>query len=230
MSTSEQLAELEQLDQRRKQLEEELAAIHGRARGDAELRRLEQQQAALEQRLLQVASTTRQLELEVATLQGRRKDHERAIYDGSVRHVADLQRRQHELEMLKAKISQQEDAELARLEEQEQVQAELIDARGRVEERRRGVDQQRDRDRQRQPQVEVELQQTAEARATNAAALPAAAVQLYQRTAARRHPAVVQARQGTCSGCRLPLPARLLQELRQGKLVTCENCERILVL
>lgn len=230
MKLAETLAAIEALDRRRADLEAEVEAGRRRAQGDPELRQLDSRQQELTGQERSRASGLRQLELEVAELASRVKSHERAIYDGSVRHPADLQRRQHELQTLRSRIASLEERELAEMESQEALQGEIVELTGRAEARRRLVDGQLEQDRSGQPQLAAELGVVAAERDQLAGELPAAALRLYTRTAARRSPAVARVVAGTCSGCRLPLPPRVLEELRRDQLVNCETCERILLL
>src|ERR1035437_10047768 len=169
-------------------------------------------------------------EQEVAELAGRVKSHEKAIYDGSVRHPADLQRRQHELETLRVKIQGLEETELSQMEAQEQTSAELVEVRAQLIEREQEVERLRAADRANAPKLAAEILAGEEERRQLAESLAPSQLRTYERTVARRRPAVAKVVNGTCSGCRLPLPSRLLQEARQDQLVTCENCERILLL
>jgi predicted nucleic acid-binding Zn-ribbon protein len=143
----ETLAAIEALDLRHAELlsQQEQAAV--RAKTDPTVRQMRQRRAGLEGLSQQQASSLRQLELEVAELRDRVKTHEKAIYDGSVRHPADLQRRQHELQTLAGKIGEFEETELAQMEAQEQTTQELRAVTSELAEREREVEQQRVADR-----------------------------------------------------------------------------------
>ena len=55
--------------------------------------------------------------------------------------------------------------------------------------------------------------------------------ELYERIALRRRPAVVQVTRGICTGCRVDIPPQTFVDLQSRKrVVTCERCQRILVL
>jgi predicted nucleic acid-binding Zn-ribbon protein len=226
----ETLAAIEALDLRHAELlsQQEQAAV--RAKTDPAVRQLRQRRAELETLSQQQASALRQLELEVAELRDRVKTHEKAIYDGSVRHPADLQRRQHELQTLSDKIGQFEETELGQMEAQEQTARELTEATAELADRERVVEQQRATDRDNASPLAAELISLDEERRQLADGLAPSVLRIYERTAARRAPAVAKVVAGTCTGCRLPLAPRLLQEARQDHLVTCENCERILLI
>jgi predicted nucleic acid-binding Zn-ribbon protein len=226
----ETLAAIETLDLRHAELlsQQEQAAV--RAKTDPTVRQLRQRRAGLETVSQQQASSLRQLELEVAELRDRVKTHEKAIYDGSVRHPADLQRRQHELQTLAGKIGEFEESELAQMEAQEQTARDLSEVTSELGERESEVEQQRAADRGNAANLTEELAAVDEERRQLAEGLAPSVLRIYERTAARRRPAIAKVVGGTCSGCRLPLAPRLLQEARQDHLVTCENCERILLI
>lgn len=230
MKLVETLAAIEALDLRHAELlnQQEQAAV--RAKTDPAVRQLRQRRAGLETLSQQQASGLRQLELEVAELRDRVKTHEKAIYDGSVRHPADLQRRQHELQTLAGKIGEFEESELTQMEAQEQTARELSDLISELAEREHEVEQQRASDRGNASNLAEELVAIDEERRQLAEGLAPSVLRIYDRTAARRHPAIAKVVGGTCTGCRLPLAPRLLQEARQDHLVTCENCERILLI
>jgi predicted nucleic acid-binding Zn-ribbon protein len=226
----EALAALEALDLRHAELlgQQEQAAV--RAKTDPTVRQLRQRRAGLEALSQQQAFGLRQLDLEVAELRDRVKSHEKAIYDGSVRHPADLQRRQHELQTLAGKIGEFEETELTQMEAQEQTARELSELTSELAEREREVEQQRAADRGNASSLAEELASVDEERRQLAEGLAPSVLRIYERTAARRRPAIAKVVGGTCTGCRLPLAPRLLQEARQDHLVTCENCERILLI
>lgn len=230
MKLVETLAAIESLDLRHAELlsQQEQAAM--RAKTDPTVRQLRQRRAELDGLSQKQASALRQLELEVAELRDRVKTHEKAIYDGSVRHPADLQRRQHELQTLAGKIGEFEEAELVQMEAQEQTARELTEAISELAEREHVVEQQRAADRDNASTLAEELAAVDEERGQLADGLAPSVLRIYERTAARRRPAIAKVVAGTCTGCRLPLAPRLLQEARQDHLVTCENCERILLI
>jgi predicted nucleic acid-binding Zn-ribbon protein len=226
----ETLAALEALDLRHAELLSQQEEAASRAKTDPTVRQLRQRRAGLEAQSQPQLSALRQLELEVAELRDRVKSHEKAIYDGSVRHPADLQRRQHELQTLSSRIGEFEETELVQMEAQEQTMTELSEVTSQLAAREREVEQQRAADRGNASKLAAELVAVAAERRRLADGLAPSVLRIYERTAARRRPAVAKVVGGICTGCRLPLAPRLLQEARQDQLVTCENCERILLL
>ncbi len=230
MKVAEALAAVEALDLRRQALLDQQEQAAQRAKTDPTVRQLRQRRAALDAQAQHQASQLKQLELEVAELADRARAHEKAIYDGSVRHPADLQRRQHELETLRVKIQGLEESELGQMETQEQTSSELSEATSQLAHREQVVEELRAADRRNAASLAGDLASVEDERRRLAESVTAAQLRTFERTAARRRPAVAKVVGGSCSGCRLPLPSRLLQEARGEELVTCENCERILLL
>jgi predicted nucleic acid-binding Zn-ribbon protein len=229
VSDSQRLFDLQELDHRLELLRTERDAADRRAAVDPEQRALGRRVQELRASLSQLASRLRQEELEVEELRERAASHERAIYGGSVRHPAELERYQHEIRMLKERISAAEERELAAMEEQEQMEADLRAAEAAAGVRAAELERLRSEDARRRPGLEQELDAAEAERAELAAQLGPAPLRLYAATAPRRRPAVVRIDGGVCSGCRLPVAHRVVEEARAGRLVTCENCERILI-
>jgi predicted nucleic acid-binding Zn-ribbon protein len=227
---AELLAELAEAERRLQALLEEVEAVTRRAGPDAVLEGLVKQRQERELALRQNSSALRQLELEAASLRARATSHERALYDGTVRHPADLQRRQHELDSLRGQMDVLDARQLEQMELVENDEAELGRLDSARQEREQQIAAQRQLDQQLEPAQEEALSSVRGEIDRLTAQLPAAALLTYRRLAKRRQPAVVRVAGGICGGCRLPLPPRILQELRGDQLVTCENCERILLL
>ena len=230
MTVVELLAALEEAEARLSKLEEERRTIAARADGDPTLDGLLSDLAAAEAALRSHSSTLRQLELEVGEIRERAGSHERAIYDGSVRNPAGLERRQHELTTLRSQIAHLEDLELEQMSLVEEDEAEITRLRRASEDRRSELVRVRGEDSNRLGTLAVEQAAAAAATQQALAQIPEATLRLYRRIAARRQPAVARVAGGACGGCRLPLPHRILEEVRRGQVVTCENCERILLL
>ncbi len=229
MSDSQRLFDLQELDHRLELLRTERAVADKRAADDPEQRDLSRRVQELKASLGQLSSRLRQEELEVEELRERAASHERAIYGGSVRHPAELERYQHEIRMLRERIAAAEERELAAMEEQERLETDLRSAEAKAGARSAELERLRAEDAERRPGLEQELQEAEAERAELAAQLGPTALRLYASTAPRRTPAVVRIEGGVCSGCRLPVAHRVLEEARAGRLVTCENCERILL-
>jgi len=226
----EQLAELSDLEAELAAADLELAQIAARAQGDPELARLRGRRTELEAEAQRAAAARRSEELELGALAERLQHQERALYDGSVRHPGDLQRREHELAGMRGRRSDHEERVLAAMEAEEAAQAELEAASSAVTAAEAHAAERGVADAVRLPSLERARRAAADRREQCLAAVPEAGLRVYRRTAAHRTPAVARVRHGTCSGCRLPVPPRLLDQARRDQLAVCETCERLLLL
>lgn len=226
---AEQLLELQQADDEVDRLTKAVAAVETSLAGDPELDRARSAAVA-------AAATQRESELHVRALDGdvesmraRARTLDRQLYGGSVRNPAELLTLQHELETLKAQLSDQEDATLLAMEDAEAAAAE----RDRADEVVHAMETRRAEEQgpqtERLGRLRQQLADAVAARDALAAQVPEKSLALYRRVGARHVPAVVRVASGTCGGCHLPLGAHEAHEARVGStLVQCPNCDRIL--
>ncbi len=229
MRVIERLRDLAATDAALRQLREEQEAMDARRQGDPSLPAAEAAVATLRRAHAQAAAAIGAEEVEQEALRGRLGQQERALYDGSVRHPADLQRREHELATLRERLRAREDALLEQMAAHEELGRRLAAAVGRRDELGAQRAQRLQADEARRPELAAALAEQTAQRAALAAAVPAGTLRLYAQTAQRRTPAVVAVVQGACGGCRLPVPTRLLAEARGDSGAVCENCERLLL-
>jgi uncharacterized protein len=226
---AEQLLELQHDDDEVERLTTEVAAVEASLAGDPDLDRARDAAVAAAGEQRESELRVRALDGEVDTLRARARTLDRQLYGGSVRNPAELVTLQHELEAIRAQLSEQEDATLLAMEE----------AEGAVADRERADQAVRDIEARREeaqgPQTErlrrlrQQLADAVVARDALAAQVPEKSLALYRRVGARHTPAVVRVVNGTCGGCHLPLGAHLAREARVGDtLVQCANCDRIL--
>lgn len=171
------------------------------------------------------------LEGEIEVLQAKIGREEQRMYSGSVANPKELSALQGEVEMLKRRGSQAEDALLevmvnrdaaegtvAALESEHSATATEA---GELEQRVGALTGEIDR----------ELQEHSSARAALAAGLPADLVKVYEQIRdAKGGVGAAELLNGTCQGCHTKLPAVEVERLRRERgLQRCDNCRRILV-
>jgi predicted nucleic acid-binding Zn-ribbon protein len=172
----------------------------------------------------------RDLELEIGGLSDKISGVEQRLYSGVIKNpkeLADLQadvaalgRRRQKLEddLLEAMV-EREEAEAAHAQAQERLseteahwsaqRADLMDEREALQGRLAGIEQER---------------------AVLLPEIEASDLTTYESLRRRKGGvAVVQVRDGACGGCGVAVSPSLEWQLRQGKLVCCANCERIIV-
>ena len=158
---------------------------------------------------------------------------ERRVNDGSVADPKALQGLLDEIEHLKKRIVDLEDAQLEameRLEEARAVAEHAVDAKGGIEERMRAVLKVREG---KLGEIASERGQREIERDASAAAVPADLLALYTRVAEKSGGVgAALLRQGRCGGCQLEATSADLNRYRAAdddEVLRCEECNRILV-
>jgi predicted nucleic acid-binding Zn-ribbon protein len=198
-----------------------------------ESQHLDQARQTLEDAQTQVrkwAVQQRDLELEIQGLTDKSKRSEQRLYSGTVKNpkeladlqaeIAALQRRQLKLEddLLDAMVERDE-AESAQIQAQQQLdeietlwsvqQADLMAERSELQERTAGLEQER---------------------ATVLPSIDAGTLATYQNLRRRKGGlAVTQLNADACGGCGVGISPNRKWRLREGEIVYCSNCERIIV-
>jgi predicted nucleic acid-binding Zn-ribbon protein len=226
---AERLLELQQADDEVERLTREVAAAEASLAGDVELDRARAAAAEAAESQRQVELRVRAMDGELESLRARSRTIDRQLYGGSVRNPAELLTLQHELDAVRAQVSDQEDATLLAMEEADEAAA----ARRAAEAAVAAIEARRNEERapltERLGRLRQQLEAAAGARDALVAQMPEKSLTLYRRVAARQAPAVVRVVSGTCGGCHLPLGAHEAREARVGDtLVQCPNCDRIL--
>jgi predicted nucleic acid-binding Zn-ribbon protein len=206
----------------------------------AQLRAVEDALAGLEATAADVGARTaeagrvqRRLEDELSLLEAKITDLDAKLYSGAVSVPRELQAMQAEGEAMRARRGALEDEVLEAMEVREPLEEEVA----ALDRRRAELDAEGSRLRaalaEAEAEADRELGNVLEERAKAAASLPADMTDLYERLRARSNgvgaaPLV----NGRCGGCHLALPATEVDRLRKlppETLVTCEQCERILI-
>jgi uncharacterized protein len=157
------------------------------------------------------------------------RSRERELMSGRIRNPTELMQMSEEVQHMKARFADEEEAELRLMEDAEiaddnmrEATTDLDTARAQAAAEAPGLQEELDGFRSELAEVESEKEQVW-------AEVPAAARTAFTRQ--RVHPAVAEVRNNQCSACRVTVTSRGMQMLRQGdEIVHCENCGRILVL
>ena len=220
---------IDQLRHRRQSLPERAAlqALEARRR---ELAARRQEAAA---RRDEVAARQAELERAMAVSEARVGEIDRRMYSGQVTASRDLQAMAGEIEHLKERVSDLEDAALAAMEEREPLDAEVA-----------GLDREdailvADADRltaalaAAEAAIDADLAGEQEARRAAAEAVPGDLAATYEKLRARLGGiGAARLEHGTCMGCHLRLPATELDRLKReppDSVAFCDQCGRILV-
>ncbi len=156
------------------------------------------------------------------------RSRERELMSGRIRNPSELMQMSEEVQHMKARFADEEEAELRLMEDAEiaddsmrEATTELDTARAQAAAEAPALELDLSGFRSELAEVEAEKEQVW-------AEVPAAARTAFTRQ--RVHPAVAEVRNNQCTACRVTVTSRGMQMLRQGdEIVHCENCGRILV-
>lgn len=176
----------------------------------------------------QVAARLRERDREVAEHRARMQQRDRELMSGRINNPTELTKLSAEVEHMKARIADEEEAELELMEEAERAEVATRSAEAALEAARAEVDQAAPEMRARLDRLRAELSGVEADRDRLWDAVPAD----YRAAAARIRalPPVAEAGNGQCGACHVQLTSSAIQALRRAELRTCDNCGRILVM
>jgi predicted nucleic acid-binding Zn-ribbon protein len=223
------LLELQRLDTEIAKRQEVLAALPAkRKQGDEAL-------AAAEVRLEAAREQLQSVELGQRSAESALQDQEALLQklEGQQFQVKDntaYTALLSEMERAKEAISECETRILEEMEAIEAGRQGLADSEANERDTRANVERERVEFAGRQQKLETELAALEAERAQVGPQLDAKILAVYERVAARRHPALAFVSGEVCKGCRVGIPAQNYLEIIKGeRLITCESCKRILL-
>ena len=200
---------------------------------EAELVGLAAERAQAEGRRDALAATQKELEEQIAALDGRRGEVEKRMYAATGSSARDLQAMNDEVRHLTERRSELEELELVAMLDQDPVDAELASLADRAAPLEARATELRADVALQSQEIDAELATTRAARAEQAALLPQALAARYETLRARlKGTGAARLVGNRCSGCHLELPSVEVERIRSlppGEIISCEQCGRILV-
>ncbi len=183
---------------------------------------------SIEARLDAADKERRALEGEVQEETERLRKYKTQLYQ--IKTNKEYQSMLHEIEATEKRISGTEDRVLMAMETIDASKTALVVARNADKELEKVCAEEEAKLRARLSELEAAITESEAERARIAADLHAEALRRYEQIRSRRGGvAVVEARQGTCLGCRVELPPQFyIEVLRGDALLSCPSCQRIL--
>lgn len=171
-------------------------------------------------------------EIDAKTINAKIDKHQDELYGGKINEIKELKQLQRVIETLKDERDRVEEDLLIFMEEEDNLKAdlheiekELSQAKDRLENTKKEVDQQKKTINE---NIEQEKKKRAEiiSKITNPGLLERYKLLWTE----KEGKVVVEIEESTCSGCNLSLPSDIIYHLqRDDRLITCPNCNRILV-
>jgi uncharacterized protein len=230
------LLAVQELDTQGDQLRHRRAHLAERIRLDevsAELASVEAAGAATSSERDELQRRQAELEAELAELERRLTELDRRMRSGVVSNARDLQAMAAQIESMKRRRSDLEDAELEVLEALDPVEARVTGLQDQWAVLDREAGELRAAVSAANAAIDAELDTVVAKRAEAAAPVPVELMTTYERLRQRLGGVGAAALVGSsCSGCHLTLSAAELDRIRRlppDAVVTCEQCGRILV-
>lgn len=225
------LLALQEADEEIVRLERELASLDPGEEQAAIAQASAMELAAGRERLHSLDRDLIDSELQMKACEQKKREYEEKMYGGLVRNPKELEDMQREVEMLSRQIDALEDKVLTLMEEveaQRALVARLEKAEGEAQE---GAQKVRSEYESASERLRRELAAAHELRQQRAQQVPPDMLHRYDELRAKKGGvAVVKVDSSVCRGCRVALPADMIRFMKkQDRLISCENCGRILV-
>jgi predicted nucleic acid-binding Zn-ribbon protein len=207
-----------------------LAALDTGAELDQEIAVLTEELADLRRKPQVAEKESLDSELQVRTLQEKKKRFSDQLYSGKVGNPRQLSDLQSEVEMLGREARKVEDRVLELMETLESQRAETASREARLKEFGEQLAAARASYEEAGSRLRVELSQLETSRAETAQKVSPVVLKRYEQIRVRSgNLGLVRITSGECPGCHISLPSETLKHVKAGRSgLTCESCGRLL--